>query len=129
MRQRGYALISERGNSVSFEMRLPARRAPHIVCTLPRAHAPVGLVCCPDLAMSLRARSCAWKGALGSRRSPIGDLASSQCVGVSAMQFRQGSLAGIADDIGLHTLSYVNIGSYNMNTLMTGMRTVALGFS
>jgi hypothetical protein len=50
------------------------------------------------------------------------------------MQFPQGSLAAaqvaaLADAIGLHMLSFVNIGSYNMNTLMTGVRAVALGFS
>jgi hypothetical protein len=50
------------------------------------------------------------------------------------MQFRQSSLAAakvaaLADEIGLHTLSLLNIGSNNMNTLMTGLRTIALGFS
>src|SRR5262245_33225754 len=50
------------------------------------------------------------------------------------MQFRQGSpaaarLAALADAIGLHTLSLLNIGRHNMNTLMTGVRAVALGFS
>jgi hypothetical protein len=50
------------------------------------------------------------------------------------MQFPQGSLAAaqvaaLADAIGNHMLSFLNIGSYNMNTLMTGVRAVALGFS
>jgi len=51
-----------------------------------------------------------------------------------AMQFPQASLAAaqvaaLADAIGLHTLSLLNIGSYNINTLMTGVRAIALGFS
>jgi hypothetical protein len=50
------------------------------------------------------------------------------------MQFPQGSLAAaqiaaLANAIGHHMLSFLNIGSYNMNTLMTGVRAVALGFS
>jgi hypothetical protein len=50
------------------------------------------------------------------------------------MQFEQGRLAAaqvaaLASAICLHMLSFLNIGSYNMNALMTGLRALTLGVS
>src|SRR5262249_37036173 len=38
-------------------------------------------------------------------------------------------VAALADAIGLHMLSFLNIGSYNMDTLMTSFRALTLGVS